>query len=156
MQDRWTEPSGSPVAWLTGRVDRVAREGDQILVIDWKTGTGVPRNPDVDWQTRLYLYALVEVATSPSAADLGLMTESGPLRPEQVSFLYVEVKADAHTPVRLVPLPYSTAQHLATRQVLQTILSQMAIEEDYALPDNLQCPDKFCSYRSICGVETLN
>ncbi len=156
MQDHWTELSGSPVAWLTGRVDRVAREGDHILVIDWKTGTGVPRNPDVDWQTRLYLYALVEVAGSPSAADLGLITEGAPLRPEQVSFLYVEVKADAHTPVRLVPLPYSTAQHLATRQVLQTILSQMAIEEDYALPDNQQCPDRFCAYRSICGIESGN
>lgn len=145
------------VEWLTGRIDRVSRDGDKILVIDWKTGTGVPRNPEVDWQTRLYMYALVEVASSPSAADLGLQrvgAENAPLSPEQVSFLYVEVKADQHTPVRLVPLPYGTAQHLATRQVLQSILSQMAVEEDYALPENRICPDKFCSYRSICGIES--
>jgi hypothetical protein len=141
------------VEWLTGRIDRVARDGDKILVIDWKTGTGVPRNPDVDWQTRLYMYALVEVASSASATDLGLNVQ-GPLQPEQVSFLYVEVKADPHTPVRLVPLPYSTAQHQGTRQVLQSILGQMAIEEAYDLPENQVCPDKYCSYRSICGIES--
>jgi hypothetical protein len=145
------EPTQGRVEWLTGRIDRVARDGDRILVIDWKTGTGVPRNPEIDWQTRLYMYALVEVASSPSASDLGLGTQ-GPLRPEQVSFLYVEVKADPHTPVRLVPLPYGAEQHLATRQVLQTILGQMAVEEVYAVPDNRICPDKFCSYRSICGI----
>lgn len=138
--------------WLTGRIDRVARREDDILVIDWKTGTGVPRNPDVDWQTRLYLYALVEVAQSPSAADLGLRID-GPLQPEQVKFLYVEVKADNHTPVREVLLDYNSAKHEATRQTLQAIVSRMAVEEDYDLPDNNQCPDKFCSYRSICGID---
>jgi len=148
-----TETQGR-VEWLTGRIDRVARDGDKILVIDWKTGTGVPRNPEVDWQTRLYMFALVEVSQSPSAADMELNL-AGPLQPEQVSFLYVEVKADQHTPVRLVPLPYSRAQHESTRQILQTILRQMAVEEDYSLPDNNVCPDKFCSYRTICGVDKL-
>lgn len=138
--------------WLTGRIDRVARRDDTILVIDWKTGTGVPRNPEVDWQTRLYLYALVEVAQSQSAADLG-MSIDGPLQPEQVKFLYVEVKADQHTPVREVLLDYNRAKHEATRQTLQTIVSRMAIEEEYDLPDNNQCPDQYCSYRSICGIE---
>lgn len=143
------------VEWLTGRIDRVARDGDKIIVIDWKTGTGVPKNPEVDWQTRLYMYALVEVAQTPSAADLDL-NRNGPLQPEQVSFLYVEVKADQSTPIRLVPLAYNRAQHESTRQVLQSILRQMAVEEDYAIPENGVCPDKYCSYRSICGVENLS
>jgi len=147
------------VEWLTGRIDRVAWDGEpdsgKVLVIDWKTGTGVPRNPEVDWQTRLYLYAVVEVAQTPSAVDLGL-SRNGPLQPEQVSFLYVEVKADQHTSVRLVPLAYSAAQHEATRHVLQTILQQMAVEEDYAIPENGQCPDKYCAYHTICGVASRN
>lgn len=138
--------------WLTGRIDRVARDGERVLVIDWKTGTGVPRNPEADWQTRLYLYALLEVAGTPSAADLGLNTH-GLLQAEQMQFVYVEVKADTHTPVREVVLPYSTAKHEATRQVLQAILQQMAVEEDYTLPDSGTCPDRFCSYRTICGID---
>jgi RecB family exonuclease len=145
---------GEATEWLTGRIDRVARDGDRILVIDWKTGTGVPRNPEEDWQTRLYLYALIEVAGTPSAVDLGLHL-AGPLRPEQVQFVYVEVKADNHTPLREVVLPYSTAKHEATRQVLQAILRQMAVEEDYALPESGRCPDRFCAYRTICGIEAL-
>ncbi len=141
--------------WLTGRIDRVARRDDTVLVIDWKTGTGVPRNPEVDWQTRLYLYALVEVAHTQSAADLNL-NWNGPLQPEQVQFAYVEVKADNHTPVREVLVDYNTTKHEATRQTLSAIVSAMAVEEDYDLPDNRQCPDKFCAYRSICGIENLN
>lgn len=138
--------------WLTGRIDRVARRENEVLVIDWKTGTGVPRNPEVDWQTRLYLYALVEVAKSRSADDLKL-NFNGPLQPEHVKFVYVEVKADNHTPVREVVLDYNTAKHEATRQTLSAIVSAMAVEEDYALPDNNQCPDKYCAYRTICGIE---
>jgi len=146
-------PNGK-TEWATGRIDRVARDGDRVLVIDWKTGTGVPKNPEADWQTRLYLYALVEVAKSPSAADLGLNIQ-GPLQPEQVQFLYLEVKADEHTPVREVLLPYDTARHEATRQVLQSILSQMMLEEEYALPESGTCPDRYCSYRPICGINTV-
>jgi CRISPR/Cas system-associated exonuclease Cas4 (RecB family) len=138
--------------WLTGRIDRVARKEGEVWVIDWKTGTGVPRNPEMDWQTRLYLYALVEVAQTQSAEDLGL-NWSGPLQPEQVKFVYVEVKADNHTPVREVTLAYNANKHEATRQTLQAIVSAMAVEEDYALPDNRQCPDKYCAYRTICGID---
>lgn len=141
--------------WLTGRIDRVAREGDRVLVIDWKTGTGVPRNPALDWQTRLYLYALVEVAATASASDLGLSLPA-PLQPEQVQFVYVEVKADNHTPIREVRLDYSAAQHEATRQTLSAIVSAMAVEEDYPLPDNRQCPDKYCAYRTLCGIDAAN
>lgn len=149
-------PCGSgETDWLTGRIDRVARREDEVLVIDWKTGTGVPRNPETDWQTRLYLYALVEVAKSRSADDLEL-NYNGPLQPEQVKFVYVEVKPDNHTPVREVVLDYNTAKHEATRQTLSAIVSAMAIEEDYALPDNNQCPDKYCAYRTICGIETAS
>jgi RecB family exonuclease len=143
---------GNQTEWLTGRIDRVARDGDRVLVIDWKTGTGVPRNPETDWQTRLYLYALVEVAKTPSADDLGLNFK-GPLQPEQMQFVYIEVKADPHTPIREVVLPYSVAKHEATRQVLQSILHQMNVEEEYALPENSNCPDRFCSYRTICGID---
>jgi hypothetical protein len=143
---------GEQTDWLTGRIDRVARDGERVLVIDWKTGTGVPRNPEADWQTRLYLYALLEVAHTPSAADLGLNAH-GPLQAEHMQFVYVEVKADTHTPIREVVLPYSKAKHEATRQVLQSILKQMAVEEDYALPDSGACPDRFCSYRTICGID---
>jgi hypothetical protein len=139
--------------WLTGRIDRVARFENQILVIDWKTGTAVPKQPQADWQTRLYLYALVEVAPTPSAADLGFCIE-GPLRPEQVQFVYVEIKPDENTPIRTVEIPYSAREHQKTGELIRTIIENMAIEEEYALPET--CPDRFCQYRPICGIEAEN
>ena len=135
--------------WLTGRLDRVARDGDRVLIIDWKTGTGIPRNPENDWQTLLYLYALVEVAPSPSASDLQLNL-NGPLKPEQVQFVYVEIKPDQTTPIREVVVPYNTQKHQQTRDLLHKLLLEMSEEEDFPLPDS--CPDRFCAYRTICGI----
>jgi hypothetical protein len=142
--------------WLTGRVDRIALdpagEPTRVWIIDWKTGTGVPRQPEEDWQTRLYLFALLEVANTPSAADLGLC-RNGPLQPEAMGFLYVEVKADTRTPVREVAIPYSRERHEETRRHLEETLLAMSTEEAYALP--AQCPDRFCAYRPICGIDAL-
>jgi hypothetical protein len=135
--------------WLTGRLDRVSREGDRLLLIDWKTGTGIPRQPDADWQTMLYLYALVEVAPSPSAADLNLAVD-GPLRPEQVEFVYVEVKADENTSVREVRIPYDSQKHRAVGELITTTLINLAAEEEFPLPS--ECPDRFCAYGTICGI----
>jgi hypothetical protein len=137
--------------WLTGRIDRVARDGERVLIIDWKTGTGVPRQAEADWQTLLYTYALVEVADSPSASNLGLC-QTGPLQPEQVAFVYVEVKADTSTPIREVTVPYSRTRHAEVGQLLRKTLHAMADEENYDLPN--ECPDRFCAYRPICGIET--
>jgi hypothetical protein len=136
--------------WLTGRLDRVARADDRVLVIDWKTGTGIPRNPEQDWQTLLYLYAVVEVAPSASAANLGLNI-NGPLRPEQVRFVYVEIKPDQTTPIREVVIDYSAEKHEQTRKLLRKTLSDMSTEETFPLPK--ACPDRFCAYRAICGIE---
>jgi hypothetical protein len=127
----------------------VARDGDRVLIIDWKTGTGIPRNPENDWQTLLYLYALVEVASSPSAEDLQL-NANGPLKPEQVQFVYVEIKPDQTTPIREVKVSYSMEKHRQTHALLQKILLEMSEEEDFPLPDT--CPDRFCVYRPICGI----
>lgn len=135
--------------WLTGRLDRLSQNDDRLLVIDWKTGTGIPRNPEIDWQTLLYLYAVVEVASSPSAQDLDL-NFNGPLQPEQLQFVYVEIKPDQHTPIREVVIPYTAEKHRQTGELLRQILTQMQIEEDYPLPS--ACPDRFCAYRSICGI----
>lgn len=134
-------------AWLTGRVDRIARDGDTFLILDWKTGTGVPKLPEVDWQTVLYLFAVVE-----SAAQLPLAPEAvEALRPEVLRFVYVEVKDGQ---VREVPVSYDTAQHHLNRERIVETLTEMQQANEYALP--AKCPDPFCPYRAICGIEATN
>ena len=133
--------------WLTGRIDRVSRDGSKILVIDWKTGTGVPRNPHTDWQTILYLYALVETAKTASAADLGLQG----LKPEDCTFVYVEVKPDETTPIVETVIRYDAEKHAGNGELIAQTVAAMADEEDYCLPG--KCPDRFCMYRAICGID---
>lgn len=139
---------GTVVCWLNGRMDRIAQMPEEIeqereektgrvVIIDWKTGTAAPKLPQEDWQTRLYLYALVE-----ARMQLGLTD----LTPEQVSFLYVEVKDT----VRTLAVSYSQYDHQATKALLLATHQAISAETEYPLPDT--CPDRFCPYRAICGI----
>jgi RecB family exonuclease len=125
--------------WLNGRIDRIARdEAGRVLIIDWKTGTGVPRNPDAAWQTVIYCFAVME-----AREELGLPD----LTPEQIRFVYVEVR-DA---VRLIEIPYDSIRHETTRSRLLKTLNDIQTATDHRLPD--RCPDKFCSFRPLCGID---
>jgi hypothetical protein len=126
-------------AWLAGRVDRISRQDQQILVIDWKTGTGVPFEPASAWQTIVYLYAVYE-----ARLQLGLPAS---LPPEQLSFVYVEVKEQ----VREIVLPYSQEQHEETRQRLRQTIEAMLDTQTFQLPR--RCPDRYCPYLNICGIK---
>lgn len=129
--------------WLVGRIDRVAlleKEGrPHLIVIDWKTGTAVPKNPEQAWQTQIYLYALVEAA--------GQLGYAG-LKPEQVSFAYVEVRQNL---LSEVILPYDEQKHKAALENIKKTLAHMAEETLYEIPKT-GCPDRYCQYNSICGV----
>jgi hypothetical protein len=143
---------GGEQEWLTGRIDRVAQEAGKVLVIDWKTGTGIPRNPSTDWQTRLYLFAVKEVASATAMGEPGFSHPQKPLQAKDMQFVYVEVKADTHTPIREIRLDYTEAQHEETRDTLIGIFKQMKQPEGYPLPENRVCPDRFCVYHPICGI----
>lgn len=133
--------------WLTGRIDRIARdpETNKVLIIDWKTGTAAPKLPQSDWQTIIYFYAVIE-----ARQDLGLPD----LTPEQLEFVYVEVSTkNENAPVRVLSVPYSAQQHAINRALIEKTLTAIEAEEDYALPN--QCPDTWCAYRSICGIENI-
>lgn len=89
---------------------------DRGEIVDWKTYLKPKKNADLqkNWQTRLYLYALVE---------------STELSPSQVTMTYWFVRTHDQVDRPLQPefvcIAYSQGQHLRTRQELSEITGQL-------------------------------
>lgn len=132
--------------WLIGRMDRLNHVDNTVQVIDWKTGTATPKNPIEDWQTRIYLYVAYETR---SVFGLEHYTHN------QFEFIYVGVKERYHD-IQCVRIPYNANMHQETTSRLSHTLSvihQAMEHQTYYLPQ--QCPDKWCPYKEICGIQTL-
>lgn len=157
----WVPLTGaeSGTVWITGRLDRViavppelratvpALAHTQVAIVDWKTGMGVPKNPASAWQTRLYLWALVE-----ARARLGLAA----LPPEAFAFVYVGLR-NASEPIEFVPIPYTAQAHAATTHEVQNLIATVSPYlqgqgKPAALPTPTRCPDRYCAYKTICPV----
>lgn len=139
-------PSFAPHVWLTGRIDRLVWYRDQFIIVDWKTGTAIPKLPESDWQTKLYLYALGRLLPYFS------QKLNRPLTYEMLAFHYVEAKPQRKHPLRVVEVPYSEAEHQAIEAELLQLAMGMLNERRYPLP-SATCPDAYCPYGSICGIQ---
>lgn len=125
---------------LTAIYDLVVIGSTRAEIIDWKTYQHPPRQAQLakEWQTRLYLYLLVETSN---------------LAPEQVSMTYWFVapptaQAEA-TPPTSIAIAYTAAQHRRTGADLQrltdTLTALLATESDLPKVDPAkgycaQCP----------------
>ncbi|MBK8189230.1 MAG: PD-(D/E)XK nuclease family protein [Vampirovibrionales bacterium] len=134
----------TPRSWLTGRIDRISKDPQtgRIWVIDWKTGTAAPREPHADWQTIAYRYAVCE-----AKRELGL---DASFRPEEIGFLYVEVKDR----IRVMEIPYDQDAHEAARCLLRDTAQAMTDARAFPLPPS--CPDRHCPYSPVCGIRATS
>lgn len=133
---------GKRPVWLQGRVDRLAEWDNGLAIIDWKTGTAIPRDPATAWQTLAYCYGVYEARDQLGLNDLAA---------DHLSFIYLQVKG---TILKEVRLPYSASQHQQVKKRLAELASNILEERLFALPPS--CPDRFCPYASLCGIETLS
>lgn len=149
--------------WMQGRIDRVAFDisTQTLWVIDWKTGTAIPKEPPNDWQTVIYLYAVVEAYPDLRASFLDMNPGAVSLQlpqtivPEQVKFLYLQASQESRqSPIRAVEIPYSQTLHQQHQAKILTVLQQIQTVTDYQLPQT--CPDPYCVYRQICGIDNRN
>ncbi len=102
---------------LIGVYDLFITDAKTAQIIDWKTYPR-PQKPDrliKNWQTRIYLYLLVE---------------SSDYLPEQVSMTYWFVKGNQNSEPQFFRLDYNEKQHQQTQQDLRQLITQ--------LEDNLQ------------------
>ncbi len=125
---------------LTAIYDLLVLEPAQGQIVDWKTYQRPPQAAQLakEWQTRLYLYLLVETSD---------------LAPEQVTMTYWFVAPptapDRQAPPSSITIPYSLAQHRRTeadlRRLTDTLTGLRTTETDFPQVDPAkgyctQCP----------------
>lgn len=145
--EAWTEQTlhftlgGAP---FMVRYDRLVKEGDRWTILDWKTGEVKAASLRTEWQTKLYLFALVEAGSA-----LG----KGTISPEQVSLVYWEVgKGIGHV------IAYDAATHEALRRELTAKAREALRPFDPELPDDPAYPRRpghcpHCVFDSLCNTD---
>ncbi len=132
---------------LLARYDMLAIDpGERVVIVDWKTTRAHPPRETLArrMQTLVYPYVLVEA---------GRALFGGPIRPEQVSFVYWF----SNRPANVEVFSYSTDQHEANRaRFEETIREINERDPDEVWPltaDVTRCG--YCVYRSLCerGVQ---
>ena len=135
---------------LSARYDRVGAEPEgRIVVVDWKTGTKLPKRPWLEqrMQTRVYPYVM-------TLAGFALNGGAAP-KPEQVEMVYWY----ANFPNRPVRFSYDRDRFESDGAYLNRLVDEIAArgEGDWELTGRpSRCP--FCSYRSLCkrGTEAAS
>jgi PD-(D/E)XK nuclease superfamily len=134
---------GASRSVFTGRVDRLVRLSQtQWALVDWKTGTATPREPQSAWQTKLYLAAAYQLRTTLGAS------ESTP--PSAFSFIYLEAKLKPEPQLRELQIDLDEAYYQAICKELENTALAIEAERRFELPE--QCPDKHCVFRHHCGI----
>lgn len=125
---------------LTVIYDLLITTPHQAQILDWKTYLQ-PQNPDKlihHWQTKLYLYVLVETSH---------------YLPEQLSMTYWFVKLP--TKPQSLTISYSRKQHQENHQQLENLLAKLEQwltdyqRENIAFPHLQNCNPKVCPHYSL-------
>lgn len=145
----WTEQAlhfqvhGAP---FMVRFDRLVRHGSRWTILDWKTGVVKPHELQETWQTRLYLYALVEA---------GQVLGHGVVDPGQVQLVYWEVgKQQGHR------IAHDRGRHEALRTLFAAKAKEALTPFDPVVTDDPHYPRRpghcpRCVYDSLCNAPAL-
>jgi len=128
--------------WLIGRIDAIfyRPEDNKYLIVDWKTGQNVPKNPENSFQSKIYLYAFYR-----AHKDLGV-----DLKPENVLFQYIKTPNDPN----IQPIVYSgDIEKLYENEFINIIES---IENERIFPPADRCSlGVDCQFYSLCKKKQL-
>lgn len=131
--------------WIGGRLDALVKdspspqpspkrgEGVNYFILDYKTGS-IPKNPEYDFQTMVYLLALNASLSSPA-------TGWGEVN---INFVYIDLKNNQNHIIELTPEKIAEYEKL---------IIQICSEIKQAKPiENIQHTKKcdFCEYKKIC------
>ncbi len=111
--------------WVGGRLDAVVKDDEKYYILDYKTGS-IPKNPEYDYQTMIYLLCLEEN-----------LKNNFP-----ISFVYIDVKNTKNYVIE-----YNEKLKKEYSKRLTNICNEITNDTIYKCnPSNC----KFCEYAKLC------
>ena len=115
--------------WVGGRLDAFMKSGNDFFILDYKTGS-LPKNPQEDFQTMIYLVCCEKILTKGWGNNYSL------------AFVYIDLKNDKNHPV-----DFSTALGKYYEEKLIQTCTLVSSTKTFA--KNSKCCE-FCEYKKLC------
>ena len=118
--------------WIGGRLDALMQENESLYILDYKTGS-VPKNPEQDFQTMVYLLCVSKIY--PQA--------------KEIKFVYIDLKNNKNHIVEFteeLKILYEKAITMTCDKIIS-----LALPEE--IPYAKHCD--FCEYGKICHVNVF-
>ena len=138
--------------WVGGRLDALVKKEKDYYILDYKTGS-IPKNPEYDFQTIVYLICLYknlkfnEITTQTLSARND--TDNAYCHCEErsdvaISFVYIDLKNNQNHTIELTPEKISEYKNRII-QICDEIKQAKYIEN---IEHTKKCD--FCEYKKIC------
>ena len=115
--------------FVSGRLDALVKDGDDYFILDYKTGS-VPKNPDFDYQTMIYLLAVKKLFKDAKS----------------VTFVYIDLKNRKHNLTVLT----NDLQIEYEKELVKICDKIQLLKKSYKYSKNTNnC--KYCEYKKLCG-----
>ncbi|MGN0014428.1 MAG: PD-(D/E)XK nuclease family protein [Candidatus Gastranaerophilaceae bacterium] len=118
---------------LTGRVDAIAQNGENIEILDWKTGSSKNINEATDMQTLVYMYSIYKLFKHLNKVSV----------PEQLSMSYYFLKEKVIKKVN-----FSSEKYIKYERIILDTIEKMQKFHSYKIYPSEKCTN--CSYKIIC------
>lgn len=116
--------------WVCGRLDALVRDDENYYILDYKTGQ-IPKNPEFDFQTMVYLLCVSKKFKDPHHT---LNTN------RKVKFVYIDLKNNKNCVI-----DYDKDYETLIKQMCDKIIHFQPLED---IEHSKIC--EFCEYRKIC------
>ena len=118
--------------WLTGRIDALMQNGENYVILDWKTGEKfTPEN--VKFQTTFYLFCMYEI----------LKAKNYIKKPEQLSLHYINLSAGSS-----VKILFDENLYIQYKNQILDLINKINNNPNYFCNKTDNC--KYCKYYRAC------
>ena len=130
------------------RFDRLVKQGDRWLIIDWKTSARAPETWQLEerWQAHLYPFALVEGGA--------ILNDGKPIRPGDVEMCFYYVEPDIER-----RLQYDEHLHRENHKAVEQAIARIAAAEASVFPPtgkvSGRCTKPPCRFYSLCHGQAM-